>query len=162
MPINKVDYNTNNTVIYKIQCVDVLCDFVYFGSTTNFASRKSQHKSACYNENNKSYNLNLYKTIRANKGWENFEVCLVEVFACETKQQLLIREQFHIDSHRNNMNMYRAHRTIEDTKEINKKNRKQYYTDNKECILEQRKQYTIDNKEKIAEQKKRYYQDHKK
>jgi len=120
MPISKVDYNTNNTVIYKIQCVDGLCDFVYFGSTTNFATRKSQHKHDCNNENKRTYNYNLYKTIRENKGWENFEMCLVEVYPCENKHQLLIREQFYIDNNRNNMNSCKAYLSLEASKEYQK------------------------------------------
>ena len=156
MPISKVDYNTNNTVIYKIYCLDVLCDFVYFGSTTNFATRKSQHKHSCNNENNPAYNYNLYKMIRDNKGWDNFEMCLVEVFACENKQQLLIREQFHIDSHRNNMNTKKAFISIEDQKEHITTYMKAYRENNTEHIATYMKAYRENNTEHIATYQKAY------
>ena len=168
MPISKVEYNTNNTVIYKIQCVDGSCDFVYFGSTTNFAKRKSQHKHTCYNENREGYNLKLYETIRENGGWNNFEMCLVEVYPCENKQQLLIREQFYIDSNRNNMNSFKAHLSMEDRKEY-KKNynieykeiKKKWEEDNKEHRAERAKQYREENKEHIAERIKKWKEDNK-
>jgi len=140
MPINKVDYNTNNTVIYKIYCLDVLCDFVYFGSTTNFATRKSRHKHSCKNENSPAYNYNLYKTIRANGGWDNFEMCLVEVFACESKQELLIREQFHIDSNRVNVNTRKAFLSIEGRKEYKANHQKVYRENNKEAFSKKRRE----------------------
>jgi len=156
MPISKVDYNTNNTVIYKIQCIDGLCDFVYFGSTTNFATRKSRHKHSCNNENSPAYNYNLYKMIRDNKGWDNFEMCLVEVFACENKQQLLIREQFHIDSHRNTMNMKKAFISIEDQKEQITTYMKAYRENNTEHITTYMKAYRENNTEHIATYSKAY------
>jgi len=161
MPISKVDYNTSNTVIYKIQCVDGSCDFVYFGSTTNFACRKSQHKSICNNENNPAYNLNLYKTIRENKGWENFEMCLVEVYPCENKQQLVIREQFYIDSNRNNMNSHRAYITKEDAIEYKKECDRTYYLLNREHKIEYDKTYYLLNKEHITERTKKWNEDNK-
>ena len=177
MPINKVDYNTNNTVIYKIQCLDGSCDFVYFGSTTNFSTRKSQHKHACNNEKCKQYNIKLYETIRDNGGWNNFDMCLVEVYPCKNKQELVIREQFYIDSNRHDMNMCRAHRTKEqhkeELKEYNKiynqehqaehnKYFKKYNAERKEKMKEYNKKYRLDNKEILKEKKKEYYQDHKK
>ena len=149
MPISKVDYNTDNTVIYKIQCVDGSCDFVYFGSTTNFATRKSQHKSACDNINGKSYNSNPYKTIRENKGWENFEMCLVEVYPCENKQQLVIREQFYIDSNRHDMNTRKAYRTIEEGLEQRRKYNLEHNKEYRDRHIEEAKKYVIDNREVI-------------
>jgi len=165
MPISKVDYNTSNTVIYKIQCVDGSCDFVYFGSTTNFAKRKYSHKHDCNNEHRKQYNYNLYKTIRENKGWENFEMCLVEVYPCENKQQLVIREQFHIDSNRHDMNSFKAYSSPEASKEHRKKYMKKYNAENKEQLKENQKdnkiKYRENNKEHIAERKKKWREDNK-
>jgi predicted GIY-YIG superfamily endonuclease len=105
----KVDYNTENSVIYRIQCIDSSNNFVYVGSTTNFTQRKALHKSDCNNENSKAYNLNTYKIIRQNGGWTEWEMKVIEVFPCESKQHLCVREQYHIDKNRDTINSQRAH-----------------------------------------------------
>ena len=92
------DYNTTESVIYKIHCLDNSCDYVYFGSTTNFKNRRGQHKSDCNNINGKNYNLTVYETIRANGGFGNWIMEIVEVFPCENRRELLIREQWYITS----------------------------------------------------------------
>jgi hypothetical protein len=172
MTRTEVDYNTNETVIYKIYCLDTNVTYVYFGSTTNFRSRKWAHKSACNNENNKQHNINLYKTIRDNGGFDNFEMVLVEVYPCESKKHLLIREQFHIDQQIDKMNSVRAYSSVEDNKErdkqynLNNKDKiseykKQYRADNKDKIVESKKQYHLDNKDTIKEYKKQYHSDNK-
>jgi len=63
--------------IYKIVCEDVP-DFIYVGSTKAFRERKRNHKSQSYNENSRSYNYSLYKTIRDNGGWEKWRMVCIE------------------------------------------------------------------------------------
>ena len=59
MPRTPTNYNTNATVIYNIYCLSPEVTFNHYGSTTNFISRKSKHKSMCKNNSN----LRLYKEI---------------------------------------------------------------------------------------------------
>ena len=54
------DYS--KTVIYKIQHEDDE-SLLYVGSTTNFTTRKCQHKNNTKNPNGRQYNDKLYKMI---------------------------------------------------------------------------------------------------
>ena len=150
------DYNTTESVIYKIHCLDNSCDFVYFGSTINFQNRKRTHKSTYNNINGKGYNYKLYETIRAHGGFGNWIMEIVEVFPCENKRDLHMREQWYITSAKRKINSVRAITTPEERKIVYKENKKQYSLANKTEIAEYQKKYRLANKAEIAEQKKQY------
>jgi hypothetical protein len=76
MPKNEIDYS--NTIIYKITCKDVSVTDVYVGHTTNFVQRKHAHKQGCINNNCK-----LYEVIRANGGWSNWKMEIINFFECK-------------------------------------------------------------------------------
>ena len=60
MAKQKIDYN--KTEIYKlIHKDDINNENIYIGSTTNFRTRQSQHKTSCTNEKSKKYNLKVYQ-----------------------------------------------------------------------------------------------------
>ena len=88
MPKNEIDYS--NTIIYKIYCKDDSISGVYVGHTTNFIKRKYQHKVACNNLNN---NLNIYKIMRENGGWENWEMTEIACYNCKNSEEARIKEQ---------------------------------------------------------------------
>ena len=81
MPKIEIDYS--NTIIYKIFCKDTSITDVYVGHTTNFVQRKHSHKQACNNINSPCYNLKLYKTIRDNGNWSNWEMLIVNFYNCK-------------------------------------------------------------------------------
>ena len=74
MPITYV-----NTVIYKIVCKNTENTDCYVGHTTNIKSRKAEHKYASITEDGVSYNSKLYKAIRENGGWDNWEIIEIEI-----------------------------------------------------------------------------------
>ena len=80
MPYKNIDYN--NTIIYKLVCNDVNIPDCYVGHTTDFIRRKQLHKSCCNNINCKSYNLNVYKFITGNGGWDNWSMIVIEQYKC--------------------------------------------------------------------------------
>ncbi len=49
-------------------------------------------------------------------GLEKFNIVPIEVYPCQNKTELRIREQFHLDQLKPNLNMYRAHSTEEQKK----------------------------------------------
>ena len=104
-----------------------LPDFLYVGSTTSFANRKYEHKSRCNNENDKKYNLKLYKTIRANGGWDKWQMICIAQVECETKTQAVIIEERYRLELNGNMNNRRCYITEEQRKEYDKEYRKKYY-----------------------------------
>ena len=96
MPKNEIDYS--NTIIYKIYCKNQSISAVYVGHTTNFIKRKYQHKTCC---NNITNNLNIYKTIRENGGWDNWEMIEIACYNCKNSEEARIKEQEHYEEIKN-------------------------------------------------------------
>lgn len=79
-----------NTIIYKISCKDTSITDLYVGHTTDFVKRKYAHKRACTNMNMSS---KLYKFIRENGGWENWNIQIVNFFNCKDLYEAREKEQ---------------------------------------------------------------------
>ena len=140
---------------YKICCED-LPDYVYVGSTKAFANRKWSHKGSCNNENNRSYNLKVYKTIRDNGGWDNWRMVCIAEEECETKRQAEMVEERYRQELNANMNGKRCYTSQEQRKEDNK----EYNKEHKDEINEKRRVNYKEHKEH-KEKKKEYYEEHK-
>tara|TARA_R110002153_G_scaffold149145_5_gene300584 strand:+ start:102 stop:770 length:669 start_codon:yes stop_codon:yes gene_type:complete len=172
------DYS--KTIIYKICCKDINIKEIYVGSTCNFINRVYNHKSNCYNENTKKFNYKVYKFIRDNGGWANWDMIMVAEANLENKLQKekLEREYYEelgaslngINPSRNIKEYYQDNKEKfkeynkeyrEDNKEELKEYHKEYYQDNKEEIKEKQKIYSDSHKEEINERKKKYYKDKK-
>jgi hypothetical protein len=93
MPKIEIDYS--NTIIYKIFCKDPLITDVYVGHTTNFVQRKYAHKQACNNVKSPCYNLKLYKTIRSNGNWFNWDMTIIQFYNCKNHLEARQKEQEH-------------------------------------------------------------------
>lgn len=70
----KCPINYDNIVYYKIYCKDKNVKDLYIGYTTSYTKRKSQHKRECTMDSNKKYNDPLYRHIRNNGGWDNWNM----------------------------------------------------------------------------------------
>jgi hypothetical protein len=92
MPKSEIDYS--NTIIYKLVCKDNTINDVYVGHTTNFIKRKYHHK-ACYQ--NLSKKLKIYDIIRANGGWNNWDMVLVSSYNCKNAKEARTKEQYHYE-----------------------------------------------------------------
>ena len=79
-------------IFYKIVCLDDSCDLCYVGCTANWKARVYKHKFNCTNETSSHYNLKVYKTIRANDGWQNFKMIQIG-----TREQLTFRQAEQIE-----------------------------------------------------------------
>jgi hypothetical protein len=122
-------------IIYKISCKDENVTYCYIGSTKNFRVRKSNHKAYCNSDCSKKHNLKVYQEIRANGGWDNWEMKPIEEFECENTLQCRIREQQLIDIENTKLNSSRAHITNEEKqlkKNEWKRNSKSHHDYNKE------------------------------
>jgi hypothetical protein len=158
-----IDYS--KTVIYKIFCKDLNITDIYIGSTTNFNKRKIKHKSDCYNENKKSYNLKVYQYIRENGGFENFEMVIIEEYPSDNKKEANKRERFWIEKLKANLNIIIPTRTkkeryINNINNIKEKD-KEYRIINKEKIRQDSKDFYENNKDKIKERHKKHYENNK-
>ena len=145
--------------IYKLYCKDENIKEFYIGSSTNFKSRKNKHKSDCNNENGRSYNIKVYKFIRANGGFQNFDF---EILLETDEDDIKKLEQKYIDELKPTLNCFRA--CGFDSKEYGK----QYRLKNKQKIKEYERLYRLknterqmknraENKEKMKEYNKLYY-----
>jgi len=155
MPRAAMDYSKTN--IYKIVCNDLTIKDCYVGHTTDMTKRKCAHKSRCHNEKDKKHNLKIYKIIRENGGWDNWNMVLVEKFPCKDKYEACKREREVFEELDAKMNTNRPYTTQEETKQFHK----QYNEEHQEELKEYQKKYREENKEVIARKEKQYREEHK-
>jgi len=142
-----------NGKIYKIVCNKT--NLVYIGSTTqNYLSdRLKGHRCNYKRFLNNNYNYVLsYKILENN----DYYIELVELFPCNSKDELLVRERYYFDNI-DCINKVRPKITKDEITEYIKK----YYEENKEKLKEQKKIYNNEHKDKIREQQKIYNNEHK-
>ena len=79
-----------NSVVYKIACLDPTITDLYVGSTTNLTRRTCAHKSSCLNVNSKKNHLYIYRFIRENGGFSNWAFIVIRRYKnIATKEELL-------------------------------------------------------------------------
>jgi hypothetical protein len=100
--IKQIDYS--NTIFYKIQCKDLSVTDLYIGHTTDFVKRKSTHKSSCYNKNNMAYSSKVYKVIRNNNGWDNWNMEIISFRNCDGLASAKKIEQQYFEEYKATMN----------------------------------------------------------
>ena len=103
MPLNAIDYS--KTIIYKIQHKEKP-ELFYIGHTTNYETRKSQHKKA----SSVKYGSPFYKLIQEFGGWKNFLMSPIKQISCENRIEALIEEQRAIDEYGATLNYNHAHK----------------------------------------------------
>ncbi len=151
--MEKVEINKyQNGKIYKI--VSNSSDDVYYGSTIETLSSRLGHHRANYKgwKNGKYHYVTSFKLIEMN----DYEIVLVEKYACTDKSELFARERFYIENN-HCVNKVIPGRTIQEYNADNKDRKRKYYEDNKDKIKEYRK----DNEARIKEAKKVYREKNK-
>jgi len=135
---------------------------------------KYDHKLRCNNANNTKYNLRVYSFIRANGGWENWRMDMIEQIEFEDRMELRKRDGEIMQNRGASLNgsvveyrqregeRKRAEREAEREtcrmkerayKEAIKVQRREYRERNKEAIKVYNNQYNQDNREKINDWK---------
>ena len=130
------DYSTGK--IYKV--INPQNEIIYIGSTTQTLSQRF-----CRHE---------HKAI-GNK------IILLENCPCNSREELVKREQELIEQSDNLLNKFRAYMSEEQHKEYRKKYYKQYNETNRNKISEKAKIYYEKNKNKITEKSKEHYENNK-
>ena len=123
MPRKPIDYT--NTIFYKLCCKDINIADVYVGHTTDFRKRKNKHKNNCCNEHNREYSYHVYQFTRANGGWDNWDMVLIERCVCQDALEARGREREHVEQLHASLNRVVPNRS-----------RKEYYNDNADTIRE--------------------------
>ena len=154
MPKKAMDYS--KCVIYKIVCQDPEITECYVGHTTNFKSRKHNHKIDC-----KTKDFKLYQMIQENGGWDNWTMTPICEYPCENYIQACIKEEEYRVELQASLNSNKCYIGLSKNEY-----HKEYYETHKEQMLEQRneynKEYRVKNKEQINEKNKEYYEKNKK
>ena len=151
----------NNYTFYKIVPKNKELNYNYVGQTTNFINRKLQHKQQVENENYNKSHYKLYKTIRQNGGWNEWEMIEIEKLNGKTRLESRMREQELIEEYKSNLNILNAYITEEERLSRKKTITEKYREENKELLKEQIKKYKEDHKEIISEQMKKYREENK-
>jgi hypothetical protein len=146
MPRTPIDYS--KTIMYKIVSKDLNNNYIYVGSTTDFPKRKNSHKNNCINENDSHYNFKVYRTIRENGGWNEFEMIEIEKYPCNDSNESAARERYWKEHFNANMNS-----NIPGA--FNELGIQEYYK--QPHITEYQKQYHQNNKEQIHLYKNKKY-----
>jgi len=113
------------TIFYKIICRDEHITDKYVGHTTNFTQRSNGHKSRCNNPNEKGYNSSIYKFIRENGGFDNFNIVIIEECSFSSRKEAEIHEGYLINILEASLNIVKPGRNKQEL-------RKQYDQENKE------------------------------
>lgn len=148
MPKKPMDYS--KTIIYKIVCNDLNIKECYVGHTTDFKSRKYNHKQSVENINHKDYNSKKSTFIREHGKWSNWSMIQIETYECNNLQEAIARERYWYEILGSSLNS-----------NVPSRSKKEYSKDNKEYILKKSKEYLEQNKEQIKEKKKQHYEDNK-
>jgi hypothetical protein len=138
-----------NGKIYKI--IDNTTGNIYIGCTCKkLCQRIAGHRTAYKNYlNGTGHYITSFEILKN----DNYSIILLEVYSCDTKEQLNRKEREYIDN-LECVNKYIPTRT-------HKEYYKKYYEANKDTLNENKKIYRENNKDKIKETKKIYNENNK-
>ena len=159
-----VDYSKSK--IYKIEPINSEDEGdVYIGSTTKdtLAQRMTAHRGSYKNWKKGVGNKISSYTLFEKYGLENCSIFLIEMFPCNSKDELRSREGFFIKSMKC-VNKKIAGRTskilYEENKPVFKIRNKEYYLNNKSERLLYHKEYNEKNKDKLNAYQKEYQKEY--
>ena len=159
MPRKPIDYS--NTHFYKIVCKDVNIKECYVGHTTDFTKRKNQHKKDCNDEKRKNHNITVYKYIRENGGWNNWEMISIDTISCKDSLEARKVEREFTEKLQANLNIYVPYKSEEEKAEEKKEFDRQYYSTHKEEMNKKSSQRYEEHKEEEKEKRKQRYENNK-
>ena len=163
MPLKAINYE--KTYFYKIVCKDTSITDCYVGHTTDFTSRKYNHHKRCQNVNGRDYDLKVYKFIRENGGWENWDMVLIETLKCENVLEARAKERKLIEKMTPSLNNNIPTRSMDEYYKDNRgrlfEDKKEYYKQHQEEKRKYDMEYRENNKIKIQQKKKHYNEEHR-
>lgn len=166
-PFTNGTYTT--VTMFQLVCKDENTVGVFIGYTSiKLKTAIKNHKTLYQNPNSKSHDNPLYKLIRANGGWDNWDYHTLEICPSIDRKEALTKQRYWIQQTPNAINQRRPITTCEEDATYYKDNRavllerkKIHRNSHKELISERMKVYREDHKNAIAEQRKAYYEANK-
>ena len=162
MPKKPIDYT--KTHFYKIVCKNTDNSNMYIGHTTNWSKRKNQHKNNCINPKKDQHNIYLYKFIRDNEGWYNWDMILLDTLHCENRIEALKKEREYIERLKPSLNQLRPILSEEDKEQYNlqqNEKKKQDRKDNPEKYKEKDRLKYEKRRDEVLSKAKEYYENKK-
>ena len=162
--------NYQNTIVYKLKCLDPLVLDFYLGYTT----RSLEHVSRMFKTRCKHDNMwKVCEFVRAHGGPENWGFLRLPIESCSSALEARIELRKHFNTTPPTLNVQLPTRTNKEyaqTKESQLKQKeyrdghlerihelqKAHYQKNKAKIMIQRKEYTINNRDKVNEYARLY------
>jgi hypothetical protein len=162
---------------YKLACNDQNIKEVFVGYTSlTLKITLNVHKNKYKDIKSTECNRGIYKVVRANGGWSDWSIKILEKCYFHDKVEADIKKREWMKKNPFNVNTKRPIVTAEENKEYHDKynieynidnrvsiakRKKEYYSDNEAWISERHKNYRIINKDVIAEKRRKYYIDNK-
>ena len=87
-------------------------NYIYTGSTKSLKTRLRNHKFY----SSIDHPAKVYTTIKANGGWDNIRVEIIDKLEYEFRKDSLIKEQYYINFYKSNLNTKRSYATESDKK----------------------------------------------
>ena len=160
-----VDIRYENGCIYMIKHKTDDTKEFYIGSSKDFKARCWKHKSSCNNQNCKGYNLKVYKYMRDNGGWNEWDIILLYDYPCKNRNELELEEKRAVKKYKSTLNQVIPGRTYQEWYEDNREKKaqidKEYYEANKEKYLQKSKEHYENNREKHSQRMKEHYENNK-
>ena len=168
MPKKPIDYT--KSCVYRLIHNHIT---YYVGSTTNMRQRKGKHKNNTNSKKSDKYDMELYKFIRENGGFDDWTMVMIQAYPdCKNSDELRKHERDHYDIFRPPLNSQRPYITEEERVETQRVSAGRWREDNKEQIVVNKAEYYQENKERILEKCRldyaennekqlQYYQDNK-
>jgi hypothetical protein len=143
-------------IVYKIRSLNPEITDKYIGSTTRWMNRKYCHTYAAIDPNNKAYNLPVYQYIRANGGWSNWTMEIIETAEFEDKTAMRNRERHFVEELGGELNAVAVILTPEERQANQRDISRRRYEENREEILRNAKEK---NRQMRIEQKLKHYEE---
>ena len=124
----------------------------YVGSTTNFRKRRCLHKFHCTNSKSEGHNFAVYQFIRANGGWDDWEMIKLFDVTVKDKEALQKIERQCIEDYGGTLNKQLPGRTPKEWRKDNKEYKQHYCKSWREKNKEHIKAYYEKNKAKRSAQ----------
>jgi len=110
----------SNTVLYKLCSNNPLIEDEYVGKSGDFHIRKIAHKSVCNNVKSEGYNYEVYKFIRENGGYDNWDFEILETANLENEKEASNLERYWIEKLKPSLNERLPAQTPEELAEYHK------------------------------------------
>lgn len=115
----------------KVQVYDETIRECYIGSTRRPDKRFMNHKYRCNNPDDKNYNLKVYKHIRENCGFDNWQISVLETHNI-TKSDAKIHERWLIELYESELNSCVPSRTQAEYDIDHKEQKRAYRAEHRE------------------------------